>query len=183
LSILGFFQRHPEADAFIIEKWNSEGWNTNRIAAALQEQYGEPVTKNSVIGRKNRIKAKEGGPMVNHYTANRQRQEGLAAARKQQLEIKLLAKDGGRPRIPGKRQEGVPMDVVPTVVGKTRFLNVRPGQCKLFLPGNEGMNGFVCGEATGAADKSWCPACLKRVFVPGTAYKGQRQYGGTRRAA
>jgi hypothetical protein len=169
---LGFFQKHPEADAFVLEKWH-ENWSTSKIAEALTAQYGEPCNKNIVIGRKNRLKLKE-GIVVAEYDKVRQRFDGKEGAAKQQMLGRPTApkRQAPLPAIPEHKPEEI-LAVVPIGKGK-RFTRVRDGECKRFLPGHHGMHGIVCAEPA-LAGKAWCAACFKQLYVPGTAFGAQKR--------
>ncbi len=52
---------------------------------------------------------------------------------------------------------------------RVRFVDARRGQCFFFLPGETGMEGFVCGDATPGASKSYCACHRRLVFQPLTA--------------
>ncbi|MGX9428025.1 hypothetical protein [Bradyrhizobium sp. LeoA1S1] len=48
---------------------------------------------------------------------------------------------------------------------KARFIDAKHGQCMFFLPGQSGMEGFVCGAPT-IGEKSFCGCHHKATHQP-----------------
>ncbi|WP_315740854.1 hypothetical protein [Bradyrhizobium sp. SZCCHNR1093] len=46
---------------------------------------------------------------------------------------------------------------------RVRFIDATHRQCKFFLPGESGMEGFVCGDPTGI-ERSFCDCHHRRCF-------------------
>jgi hypothetical protein len=54
---------------------------------------------------------------------------------------------------------------MPDFQNKARFVNTTREQCQFFLPGESGMNGFVCGDET-REGSSFCDCHHRVVFQP-----------------
>lgn len=182
---MGFFTNRPEADALLLELWEQKDWSTTMIAEELQRRFGERCNKNMVIGRKHRL----GASLREKPTAHGRRrmvEGGKVQAALRRNERMIARGEDPRPvrttpfrrtyAPPGKRiapQSAPREDVMPYTGKGVRFVDARDGQCRFFQEGQHGMDGFVCGAPV-IPGKSWCPDCMKLMYVPGTAF-GQRR--------
>lgn len=96
----------------------------------------------------------------------------VTVARVPSLEMPLPPEPPGPPGPPAARIEPEPVEPEPMAPGgPVRFADLRPlgagrrNQCRLFLAGEAGLNGLVCGAET-APGAAWCAACRARLFRP-----------------
>lgn len=67
-------------------------------------------------------------------------------------------------RLPAPKAEADPITPrgAPKNTRNLRFIDRKPNQCAMFCDGEQGANGFVCGEETVAG--AWCSHCVRLVY-------------------
>lgn len=128
-----------------------QGLSTSQIRNALRD-IGVCVSRNAVIGKVHRLGlAGRASPHKTYGVApKRPRKEKLIPPK---VRAPVLVKDERESsrKPPAKDASSI------------RFLDLKPGQCKMFCEGQELSNGLCCGKP---ASGSWCSNCARTVFNP-----------------
>lgn len=137
---------------------HADGFSASQIAAEL----GGGLTRNAVIGRLSRM----GVRRIGAPRASEARQKP-SAPRAQPLPKLPPRKDATPANVdvspaPQERPER-PVHASPARGEGVALVDLRPGHCR-FIPGQvAGARTMFCGAGV-VPGKSWCPACLERVF-------------------
>ncbi|MFZ2738961.1 MAG: GcrA family cell cycle regulator [Burkholderiaceae bacterium] len=124
----------------LLRKLKAQGLSAAQIARAINaDKSGGPVTRNAVVGKCERLGLTTEAPLrPNGRLSSNRIKAGALRARHAQ---------------PG-----------PPPPGAVRFLDRAYGrQCAMFLNGEEGAMGFVCGAAC-APERQFCAECMARAY-------------------
>lgn len=128
-------------------------WARGLSASQIAVQMGG-VSRSAVIGKVHRLGLPKRSTVKSHRLGVKvPAGTGRGALSVKQLERK--AHVGVIERAPPKSSRKNPV----------RFVDRAPHQCPMFLEGEEGAHGFVCGNAR-EPHISWCRSCASRVFNP-----------------
>lgn len=121
-------------------------WLRGDTVTQIAKQIGG-VTRNAVIGKRIRMGLPDRGMPARTY------RKGAASApvnptrpKPKAPVVAYIPKSNGPKRGPNS----------------VRFIDRRANQCPMFCEGEEGAQGFVCGDAAEAG--SWCRKCRALVF-------------------
>lgn len=148
----------PEREAKLKVLW-TQGLSCSQIAAQLNALPGGKLTRNAVIGKRVRLGLPERSTArvstdrarTAKQNLKRQRQKAAPIPRPKYTEP-AYAQSPARKRPPQSADR-------PNAV---RFIDRAPDQCSMFLDGEEGASGFVCGEPTTIGP--WCSNCSTLVY-------------------
>ncbi len=148
---------NPEYLEFARRLYTIHGLSAGQISQKLAE-LGFNVSRSAVIGKLTRA-----GVMGNvdaHTKRERWRQTTAHANHRRPATKKAIAQRSGPLLVAAPVKTGAPKRGPNSI----RFLDRSHYQCAMFCEGEEGSEGYVCGEP--AVKSSWCARCLRIVADP-----------------
>jgi hypothetical protein len=132
-------------------------WLNGLSCSQIAIQLGNGVSRSAVIGKVHRLGLPKRAEPNRTYTKQQQRKKAAERA--------LISKPKySEPKLKplGPSRQRPPMHIErPNAVA---FIDRAPDQCAMFLEGEDGANGFVCGEVKVIG--SWCADCAKLCYQP-----------------
>ena len=144
----------PEREIKLRYLW-LQGLSCSQIAKELNLMQGGKLTRSAVIGKRVRMGLPDRG--ARSKPTHAQCRRNLTSGRKPALKKEPAPKPEPQPK--------APRDRTPTSsASAVRFSERKLGQCLMFLQGQEGVDGFVCGAPVHFGE--WCERCSRVVYAP-----------------
>jgi len=121
-------------------------WMQGLSCSQIARQLGGGISRNAVIGKVTRL------GLAKRASPSRPPRRRVRAAKPDQRIIPKprLSYDGAKPKGALRGPQNV------------KFIDRSPSHCPMFVEGEEGPDGFVCGLPS--SDGPWCSHCAQIVF-------------------
>lgn len=152
-----------EDSVSLLKTLKAQGYPASHISRMLRATTGLKVSRSAVIGKCFRLGLNEADKSAARIAARLQsarvRRYGAEIAEKRRRDKKALS----AATVPSPyKSTKTPLHIDrPNAV---RFISREPSQCSMFLDGEEGAQGFVCGEPI--AINRFCAECASLVYQP-----------------
>jgi hypothetical protein len=149
----------PEREAKLKVLW-TQGLSCSQIAAQLNALPGGKLTRNAVIGKRIRLGLPERS--MSRLSVDRARQAKQNHKKRREKAPAPIPRpkytEPAYAQAPARNRPPQSADRLNAV----RFIDRTPGQCSMFLDGEEGASGLVCGQPVSIG--AWCSACSTLVY-------------------